>query len=331
MKPELFLEEVGQLQHAHHGTRLWRVDRLADHPSFRGRALPPCIFVVDFPGNGPGQRLLLGRHLCGPAKFRLIRETAHTMMRLFGEELAGSVAQFVILWGGRPLDLIDADPPLADARLIDTTYVKLTRVPDSGASRGWRIEQSAWIGRWWQADVWIVMEECLASGSTLRHFIAAGLEQHRPRKIFIFPVCGSAEGLEGAHELCAERGVAFVPVLNSAVIQVAREGLNLPFTDLGLQPGTIVSRDFHRALDARYQGRPLCWVGDIGDSLYTPEEYLMDTLQDMLQAGLDLEREDFSSWPPLLRAPAFAARLAEERPALHAAVARLVEGQPCSG
>ena len=95
---------------------------------------------------------------------------------------------------------------------------------------------------------------------------------------------------------------------------MAEKGVTLPFTDLGLQPRTIVSRHFYQDLQDRYQGTPLCWVGDIGDSIYKPEEYLMETLCDMLAVGMDLEREDFSLWSPIVRSQPFLSRLQQTHP-----------------
>ena len=62
----------------------------------------------------------------------------------------------------------------------------------------------------------------------------------------------------------------------------------------------------------RYQGTPLCWVGDIGDSIYKPEEHLIETLSDMLAVGMDFEREDFSLWSPIVRSAQFLERLENE-------------------
>ncbi|MGD9173970.1 MAG: hypothetical protein PVF29_07405, partial [Desulfobacterales bacterium] len=80
------------------------------------------------------------------------------------------------------------------------------------------------------------------------------------------------------------------------------------------QPRTITTRHFYHDLNDRYQGTPLCWVGDIGDSIYKPEEHLIETLSDMLAVGMDFEREDFSLWSPIVRSAAFLARLENEHP-----------------
>ena len=113
-----------------------------------------------------------------------------------------------------------------------------------------------------------------------------------------------------------------MPVYNGALIEVAKEGVSLPFTDLGLQPHTIVTHHFYQDLKDRYQGTPLCWVGDIGDSIYKPEDHLMETFSDMLAVGMDFEREDFSLWSPIMRSEHFLNRFESEHPEVFKALKR---------
>jgi len=325
MKPKLFLEDVGKLHKSQAGKNIWLVENLAKHDLFKGRNLPKKIYVVDFPGRGMGQEFLLGRHICGPLKFLMIQQIGHSMIRLFRNQFEGRVGQFVILWGGRPLDLLAADPPLYDDNLIDTTYIKLTRVEDPTVSRGWRVVKSSVVGEFWKDDTWLIMEECIASGKTLQYFVNEAFEEHKPKKLFIFPVCASLEGLEGMNTVCKNHGVEFVPVLNSAIVQVAEEGVQKPFTDLGLQPQTIVTKDFYNALKVRYQDKPLCWVGDIGDSLYKTHEYLLETLHDMVALDMDLTKENFSQWNHELYSKEFLKKLKAREPKLYEKVISLIK------
>ena len=313
-KDRIFLEDLGEIVMSRSGKDIWLVKDITRHENFRDRSLPERIYIVDFPGRGLGQEFLLGRQICGAEKFLLIKEIGHNMIRLFERMFEGKVAQFVILWGGRPLDLLDANPPLQRPGLLDTTYIKLTRVEDETISRGWKIVESSFVGEWWQDDTWIVMEECIASGQTLAYFVQEGMRRHRPKRIFLFPVCASLEGLEGIHRICKESGVELIPIFNGALIQVAEKGVSKAFTDLGLLPRTIVTRKFYKDVYDRYQGTPLCWVGDIGDSIYKPEEHLMDTFSDMLALGMDFDREDFSLWSPIMRSEHFLARFEADRP-----------------
>jgi hypothetical protein len=282
------------------------------------------MFVIDFPGRGIGQEFLLSRHICGPQKFLMIKDIGHAMIRLFKDEFVGRIGQFVILWGGRPLDLLAADPPLYKDNLIDTSYIKLTRIEDKKSERGWKIVKSSFVGEWWKNDTWIIMEECIASGKTLEHFVEEAFEQHRPKKLFIFPVCASAEGLEGINRVCEKNSVEFIPVLNCALIQVAEKGVSKPFTDLGLQRDTIVTKNFHKALVERYQGTSLCWVGDIGDSLYKTHDYLIETLSDMLKVGMDLKKEDFKEWNSTINTKKFIEKLRTREPEVYKAFERFI-------
>ncbi|MBW2442343.1 MAG: hypothetical protein JRH12_17840 [Deltaproteobacteria bacterium] len=317
----IYLEDIGEIVMSRGGRDIWLIKGITRHEAFRGRCLPERIYAVDFPGRGVGEEFLLSRQACGAEKFLMIKEIGHDMMRLFERMFDGKLAQFVILWGGRPLDLLDANPPLHRSRLLDTTYIKLTRVEDNAVSRGWNIVESSFVGEWWQDETWIIMEECIASGSTLTYFVEEALKHHRPRKIFLFPVCASLEGLEGICRICIDQGVELIPVFNGALIQVAEKGVTLPFTDLGLQPLTIVTQHFYNDLKERYQNKPLCWVGDIGDSIYKPEDHLIETLCDMLAVGMDFEREDFSLWSPIVRSHGFLARMEKSHQEVFKAVA----------
>jgi hypothetical protein len=321
----IYLEDVGEIVMSRSGKDIWLVKGLTKHETYRDMCLPEKIYVVDFPGRGLGEEFLLSRQACGAEKFLMIKEIGHDMMRLFERMFDGKLAQFVILWGGRPLDLLDANPPLHRSRLLDTTYIKLTRVEDNEVSRGWNIVESSFVGEWWQDETWIIMEECIASGSTLTYFVDEALRHHQPRRIFLFPVCASLEGLEGICRICIEHDVEIIPVFNGALIQVAEKGVTMPFTDLGLQPRTIVTRHFYHDACDRYQGTPLCWVGDIGDSIYKPEAHLMETLSDMMSVEMDFEREDFSLWSPIVRSNRFLTQLEASHPDIFKEVGRYLK------
>ncbi|MDP7422586.1 MAG: hypothetical protein QGH40_11970 [bacterium] len=327
VEPELFLDDVGKLVASREGKNIWEVRNLSAHPLFKDRNMPDLIYVVDFPGRGVGQEFLLSRHVAGPQKFLMIREISHTMVRLFVNEFTGRVAQFVVLWGGRPLDLLDADPPIYSGGLVDTTYLKLTRVEDKSAARGWKVVQSSMVGQWWEDDTWLLQDECIASGETVRYCVEEGFKHHRPKKLFMFPVCASAVGIEGVNEACQKHGVKFIPVLNEAIMQVAEKGISLPYTDLGLHPKTIVTREFYQALKRRYQGTSICWLGDVGDSMYKTTDYLIETFHDMVTVGMNIERENFDDWLPLIRTDKFLNELVHRVPGIFNKVAPLIKGK----
>lgn len=310
METKLFLENVGTVEMKESESVLWSIENLGQHESFQGRDIPSKIWVVDSP---MGHQLLLSREMTGPKKFHLIKEVGHTMLRLIKPEFSGRVAQFVILWGGRPLDLLNADPSLFRHRLPDTTYIKLQRKLKDDKS-DFVVEQISMTGKWWEDDTYILLEECTASGATLAGFIQMLLKHHKPKKVIAPPVCGSLEGIERAYRVCRENEIEFVPILNTAIIQVQKMGVKLPLTDLGLQPLTIATKNFIQKAAERYQNTALCWVGDIGDSLYKIDEFLIDTIGDMMKIGMNPEKEDWSKWDPMIFGDKFLAKLERDAP-----------------
>ncbi len=315
--PRIFLEDVGELIFSDDGKNVWKVEGLTKLQDFSHLRLPPVIYVVDYPARGVGQRFLLGREICGPSKFHMLTKICHTMVRLakgLGMFDGERIAQFIILYGGEAYNLHFADPPLLGGRMIDSTYIKYQRVKDESQPNGFRIERSAFSGQWWKDGVWIVHEECFASGETVKRFGVDGFKEHKPKKLFAFPSCGSLYGLQGIYKECEENGVELVPFFNCGLYDVAPVGLRLPYTDLGLRPLTITTREFSCALRQRYQGTGLCHVGDIGDSIHHVLRYLMETLDDMRLKGMDFSRENWHVWPEDIKREDFLERLAREFP-----------------
>lgn len=323
VKPELFLEDVGRIVNSADGADVWQVDNLSSHNLFRGRHLPRTIYVVDFP-HGVGHEFMLGRPICGPKKYAWIADVSHAMARLFRPMMQDCIAQFIIANGGFPQDMRAARPPLFPDFLPDSSVLKLQRVKDDTQPLGFRVEELAMIGKWWKAETWLHLDECVASGVSSAFFYRRGFAHHRPKRLFTFPVIASWNGLEVMQEVCDEHGVEFVPVLNSAIVEVQAQGVDLPNTDLGLQPRTIVTRDFYAALNDRYQGKPICWVGDIGCSMFKVPKHIDETLRHMVHHGWDFDREDFSAWNPMLRRGDFHAEFAKRNPELFRAVERFI-------
>lgn len=315
-----YLEDVGRKVSGHGGANLWLVENLTKRSGFEHLDLPDKIYVVDFPGNGPGQELLLGRQIAGLKKFNLIRQTTYKMVGFMVELFVGKVGQFIILWGGRSQDLIYADPPVFE-EIPDSMLIKLQRRFEGkeGNKKLAGIDIIGINGDWWLDDTVIAMEECIASGSTLLTFVKLLLENHaqkgfKPQKIFVFPVCGSLEGIIATNQLCRENGVEFIPVFNSALIELAEKGVELPVTDLGLRPKTIVSKEFFMSLYPRYQGLPICWVGDIGLSFHNIRRHCQEFIRDMRVLGADPHKEKWHKWPAEIHKPEFREWLNQEHP-----------------
>lgn len=327
--PMLFLEDVATGVKTFGDKKVYEVRNLGQHPLFRGHDLPPVIYVVDFPDNGAGRRLLLDRPCCGPDVYELIADTTHEMARLFLPMMEGNIAQFIIAHGGRPQDMCTARPRVFADYLPDTTIIKLQRVPDSGAPLGFHVEMRSMVGKWWDVPTWIHLDECIASGVTGSFFFENAFEemagsQFGPERIITFPVIASWNGLEVMYRVCRENDVEFIPVLNSAIVEVQANGVELPNTDLGLQPRTVMTHAFCEQVVERYQGKPICWVGDFGHRLFNRPKHVVETLRDMLHHGWDFAREDFSSWNPILFRPEFLEVFARKEPAVFAEVEKFI-------
>ena len=301
--PQIFLEDIGKIILSKDGKDVWLLKNLGQHLDFQKFDLPPEIFVVDFPAGGIGQRFLLGREICGPDKFFMIQAIGHALAQLckrMGMFNDKQIAQFIILFGGEALNMHFAKPPLVQGAMIDSTYIKYQRVTDKNQPNGFRIERYSFAGQWWKDAIWLCLEECIASGSTVAHFIKEGFEQHTPEKLFVFPVCGSFFGIQEMYRCCKEKGVQLIPVFNSALIDVAPEGVKEPYTDLGLRPLTLTTRQFSARLKRRYLFTRLCWVGDIGDSIHRTKRYMLGSIDDMRLIGMDLTLEDWTRWNPAI-------------------------------
>ena len=155
------------------------------------------------------------------------------------------------------------------------------------------------------------MEECIASGSSvgkLGECFFIGLDakgRHHPEKLFVFPVYASAEGLVPLLKLCIEHGVEFIPVINSAILQLEQKGVSLPLTDLTWGPSAIATREFHAALEQRTQGKAFCLAGDVGRGFHDKYIHWWETIHDMQALGMDPAQELWNRWQPEFCSPDF--------------------------
>ena len=100
MSDRIFLEDVGKPYSANAlgDVRAWKVGHLRNDPT-----IPPLIYVVE---SEVGQRFLLGREVCGRAKFNMIRTIARSFVELLLEQLRPhDLSQYLILRGAYPFDL----------------------------------------------------------------------------------------------------------------------------------------------------------------------------------------------------------------------------------
>ena len=277
----IFIEDVGGLVKFDKNS-IWEINRLTSD-------LPPIMYLVE---NEPGQHFLLKRGLWGRAKFELIQAIAQVLFNAVAGKIKRyqSYRQFLILRGAYPFDLQKAASLLLPELVLPTSFTKLERILDG---ERWKIKEEFFHGKW-DGEAWLIPDTAIASGTTITYLLRRGFSYHRPKAVFIFTAAGSLEGIEKIYLVCRQHQVKLVPVFSQCIFQVSEHGTfpHLPLTDLPiLNPGTITSRNFYTKALAIYQGKSMCSVGDIGASLYEPEEYLLDTLEEMKILEIDPLKE----------------------------------------
>ena len=79
------------------------------------------------------------------------------------------------------------------------------------------------------------------------------------------------------------------------------------------------------AMSRRYQDTPICWLGDVGDSMYKTVDYLIETMHDMVAMGMDISKENFSTWPEIIHTDWFLDELVHRLPGIFNKVAPLIK------
>ena len=314
MSDRVFLEQVGKQSslNALGSTKLWEVKHLRkDH------TLPPLIYVVE---SEVGRKFLSGREMSGRPKFNLIRYIARSFVELFFEQLKQKKAsQYLILRGAYPFDLQCAMGNAApyDRILLPTSFIKLQRVLNRGGT-DWEIRAHELIGEY-QGDTWLVPDTAIASGSTLAFFLRNGFARHLPRQVYVFTACGSLEGVERIYQECVKNEVELIPVFSQVIFEVSKTGNlpDLPLTDLSvMSKGSITTRAFYEQAFERYQGKRMCCVGDIGESIEDPIAYSINTLREMQILGMDPRKENWDRWTIDVREEEMKERIHDVSPSL---------------
>ncbi len=324
MADRVFLEQVGKPYsiNAIGSARLWEVRHLR-----KDSTLPPLIYVVE---SETGQRFLLGREQCGRPKFNMIRHLAKSIVELFFEKLRQKkVSQYLILRGAYPFDL---QSPLGNASpfdrfLLPTSFIKLQRVLNREGT-DWEIRAQDLIGQY-RGDTWLVPDTAIASGSTIAFFLRNGFSRHRPKQVYVFTACGSLEGIQRIYKECRGKGVELIPVFSQCIFEVSQTGNlpGLPLTDLSvISEGSITTKEFYGKASERYQGKRMCCIGDIGESLEDPISYSMNTLREMQILGMDPQKENWHSWTIDVREEEMKKRIAEFDPSLFDYFKHILEG-----
>ena len=314
MPDRVFLEQVGQVfsLNALGGTKLWEVKLLRKDPT-----LPPLIYVVE---SEVGQGFLLGREMSGRPKFNLIRYIAKSFVEMFFEQLKQRrLSQYLILRGAYPFDLqspIGNAPPY-DRFLLPTSFIKLQRILNQDGT-DWEIRAHELIGEY-QGDTWLVPDTAIASGSTIAFFLRNGFDRHLPERVYVFTACGSLEGIRRVYQECVKREVELIPVFSQCIFEVSKTGNlpGLPLTDLSVvSEGSITTRTFYEKASERYQGKRMCCVGDIGESLEDPVRYSINTLREMEILGMDPLKENWDRWTIDVREKEIKKRISDVSPSL---------------
>jgi hypothetical protein len=314
MPERVFLEDVGTpFSITPIGqTRAWEVKNIRNDP-----ALPPLIYVVE---SKMGESFLLGRGISGRPKFNMIRYIAASFVELFLEQLnKKACAQYLILRGAYPFDLQQAfgSVPPYDRILLPTGFIKLQRVLNQEGN-DWKIHAQNFVGAY-QGETWLIPDTAIASGSTIAFFLRNAFTHHLPKQVYIFTACGSLEGIQRIYQECWKKGVELIPVFSQCIFEVSGEGNlpALPLTDLPVtNPGSITTKTFYEKAFHRYQGKRMCCVGDIGESLDDPIQYSIHTLWEMQVLGMDPQKEDWDSWTVDVRAKEMKKKVHDFNPAL---------------
>jgi hypothetical protein len=91
----------------------------------------------------------------------------------------------------------------------------------------------------------------------------------------------------------------------------------LPLTDLSVvSEGSITTRTFYEKASERYQGKRMCCVGDIGESLEDPVRYSINTLREMEILGMDPLKENWDRWTIDVREKEIKKRISDVSPSL---------------
>lgn len=314
MSERIFLEDVGipfSVTPIGHG-RAWEVKKLKNDST-----LPPLLYVVE---SQMGEQFLLGRGISGRPKFNMLRYLAKLFVELFFEQLREkNCYQYLILRGAYPFDLqygFGHAPPY-DRFLLPTGFIKLQRVLNQERNN-WEVEERNFIGSF-GGDTWLIPDPVVASGSTISYFLRKGFAHHLPKQVYLFTACGSIEGIQRIYQECLRHHVELIPVLSQCLFEVSKIGNlpNHPLTDLSvLSPGSITTRSFFEKAYHRYQGKQMCSVGDIGESLEDPVKYSLHTLWEMQILEMDPKKEDWEAWTIDVREKEFQKKIKEFNPML---------------
>lgn len=310
-----FLEDVGYrysttpIGHA----KAWEIKNLKGDPS-----LPHILYVIE---SELGERFLLGREICGRPKFNMIRYIGKSFVELFFEQLnKKNCAQYIILKNGYPFDLQYAFgfAPSFDKSLLPTSFIHIKKVLDKEGN-DWEIQDQNLIGEY-QGDTWLIPKTTVASGLTIASFLRSAFTKFLPKEVYLITACGSLEGCKRIYHECLQKGIEFIPVFYQCIFSVSKmkNSSGLPLTNLSiLNSDSITTRSFYEKAIIRYQGKKMCSVGNLIESLDNPIQYSIHTLCEMQSLGMDPKKENWDAWTINVRGKGFQKKVLEFSYSLH--------------
>lgn len=265
--------------------------------------LPSLIYVID---SEMSQNFLLGREKSGREKFNMIRYLAQSTIPLFIEQLKKkNLSQYLFLKDSYPFDLQYAFgcSSIYKNILVPTSFVVLKH--DT-----FRDEYDQILIGHYCGDTWLIPIPVLSKGLMITHFLKKAFIKHYPKQVYLFTICGSLEGLSPIYRECKKNNVDLIPIFFQCLFKNAHP----PFSVFN--SGSITTKDFFRKASNRFQGKQMCCIGSLEESLYDPVTYSINTLYEMMTLSMDFSKEDWDSWSIDVKEESFQKKIFEFNPTL---------------
>lgn len=299
----ILLEDVGELVGFYEGAGLYRITNLAEKIGFP-EPLPETIYVLA-ENKGPWENPLLNRMSMGSGYAKAMQAATRQMLLPFIEVLSAYVVRgktiryFIIPRGGDPMRINSILPSIGPYRSflppLTESVMKLSREFDPELG-DYRATMETYQGdRKISGDIYIILDGIVASGSTVVGGAQVaffgdkklGIEGSLPRdkKVYLFTVCGSKEGLARAYRYYQQMDIELVPVFYNAIFGVVDGNNILEFlkgkTDMPFGNETITTQFMNDQADYIYGDVPICAGGDSGAHLYEIAPYSLETTQEV--------------------------------------------------
>lgn len=278
MVERVYLEDMGQIYNVSPlgDAKTWELKDLKTHDP-----LPPIIFVID---SMAGQKLFLGREKSGRHKFNMIRYLAKTIMPLFFEQLKSKeLSQYLILRDSYPFDLQYAFgcSTIYQNILIPTNFVIIKDA-----------NNIITIGQYC-GDTWLIPYPVLDSEDIIISFLKKAFSHILPKQIYLILICGTLKVLSRIYQECRNNEVNLIPIFSQCLFKKLEKD-NPKFSVINSD--SITTREFFKKASQRFQGKPMCCIGNLEETLYDPIKYSINTLWEMMTLKMDPDKEDWEVW-----------------------------------